>query len=78
MTYTVKPGDTLSEIAKMYETTVEALVASNGIKNPDIIHIGQVLNIPTTNNQLYNAFITCIDAISDLPEFITLCEILGV
>lgn len=31
-----------------------------------------------TNNQLYNAFITCLDAIEDLPEFKQLRELLGV
>lgn len=29
-----------------------------------------------TNNQLYNAIITCIDAIEDLPEFKTLAGLL--
>ena len=77
MTYTVKPGDTLSAIAKQFKTTVEALVASNGIKNPDIIRVGQVLTIPgATPNQLYNALITCMEAIEALPEFKQLCELL--
>lgn len=31
-----------------------------------------------TNNQLYNAFITCLDAIEDLPEFKQLRDMLGV
>lgn len=47
MIYTVKKGDTLSVIAKKNGTTVEALVASNGIKNKDMIFAGQVLKIPT-------------------------------
>lgn len=79
MTYTVKKGDTLSAIARKYDTTVEALVASNGIKDKNIIHVGQVLQIPTikpTNNQLYNALVTCLDAIEDLPEFKTLSGLL--
>lgn len=84
MTYTVKRGDTLTAIAKKFGTTVEALVASNGIKNKDLIYTDQVLQIPVkevqpekpTNIQLYNAFITCLDAIEDLPEFKTLEEIL--
>lgn len=73
ITYTVKKGDTLSSIAKKYDTTVEALVASNGIRNKNIIYVGQVLTIPSpTNNQVYNALVTCLDAIEDLPEFKTL------
>jgi len=42
-TYTVQAGDTLSNIAKQYNTTVAELASLNGIKNPDIIQIGQVL-----------------------------------
>ena len=79
MTYTVKRGDTLSGIAKKHNTTVEALVASNGIKNPNIIKVGQVLTIPgtkPTNNQVYNALVTCLDAIEGLPEFHTLSGLL--
>ena len=85
MTHTVRAGETLSSIAKKYETTVEALVASNGIKNKDIIFAGQLLRIPTkqttkpaANNQVYNALVTCLDAIENLPEFKTLCKMLGV
>ena len=79
MTYTVKKGDCLSVIAKRYNVTEEALVASNGIKNKNLIYVGQVLQIPTNptgNNALYNALITCLDAIEDLPEFKTLSGLL--
>ena len=44
-TYTVKPGDTLSEIAETYNTTVEKLAKLNNIKNVDLIFIDQVLFI---------------------------------
>ena len=44
-TYTVKPGDTLSEIAETYSTTVEKLAKLNNIKNVDLIFIDQVLVI---------------------------------
>ena len=44
-TYTVKPGDTLSEIAETYNTTVEKLAKLNDIKNVDLIFIDQVLVI---------------------------------
>ena len=39
--YIVKKGDTLSDIAYLFGTTVEALVEKNGIKNRDLIYIGQ-------------------------------------
>lgn len=45
VTYTVKKGDTLSAIAKKYDTTVSALVKLNNISNPNYIVVGQVLII---------------------------------
>lgn len=44
-TYVVVKGDTLSDIAKRYKTTVNALATANGIKNPDKIYVGQELRI---------------------------------
>ena len=46
MTHTVKKGDTLSAIAKKYNTTVAELVSANGIKNANVIKVGQVLTVP--------------------------------
>lgn len=48
VTYTVKKGDTLSEIALRYGTTVSALAALNNISNPDYIVVGQTLTISGT------------------------------
>lgn len=45
-TYTVKEGDTLSFIAKKYETTVNKLVALNNLSNPNSIRVGQKLAVP--------------------------------
>lgn len=45
-TYTVVKGDTLSKIAKKYGTTVDTLVKLNGIKNKNLINIGQVIKLP--------------------------------
>lgn len=44
-TYTVKSGDTLSEIAKKYNTTVAKLVKDNNIKNANLIYPGQKITI---------------------------------
>lgn len=43
--YTVKKGDTLSQIAFKYGTSVNAIVKLNNIKNPNLINIGQKLRI---------------------------------
>ena len=48
--YIVKNGDTLSAIARIYNTTYKALAEYNGISNPDLIYPGQVINIPQTNS----------------------------
>lgn len=45
-TYTVQPGDALSEIAARFNMTAGTLAAANCIQNPDIISVGQVLRIP--------------------------------
>lgn len=44
-TYTVKSGDTLSEIAETHNTTVEKLAERNKISNLDFIHVGQVIEL---------------------------------
>ena len=44
-TYTVRPGDTLSGIASRYGTTYQTLAALNGIPNPNLIRVGQVLQL---------------------------------
>jgi LysM repeat protein len=41
--YTVKSGDTLSEIAEKYGTSVDQLVEWNDIEDPDVIQKGQKL-----------------------------------
>lgn len=43
--YTVKPGDTLSELAIIFDTTVENIVRLNNIQNPNLIYVGQRLRI---------------------------------
>lgn len=46
-TYKVKKGDTLSKIAKAHKVTLKKLIAANPqIKNPDLIHPGDIINIP--------------------------------
>jgi LysM repeat protein len=44
--HTVARGDTLGRIAARYGTTISALVSTNGIRNPNLIRVGQVLTVP--------------------------------
>ncbi|MBC8076080.1 MAG: protein kinase [Chloroflexales bacterium] len=44
--YVVQPGDTLSAIAERFGTTVEALLAANGLSDPNRIEVGQTLIVP--------------------------------
>lgn len=46
--YTVVKGDTLSELAQKFGTTVSNLVNLNNIKDPDFIVVGQVLKTDGT------------------------------
>lgn len=43
--YTVKEGNTLTQIALDYGTTVEDIVQINDISNPNLIYVGEVLRI---------------------------------
>ena len=43
--YIVKKGDTLWNIAKEFGSTVDDIVNSNAIENPDVIQIGEKLYI---------------------------------
>ena len=43
--YIVQPGDSLSRIAGQFGTTVEAIAQANDISDPNLIVVGQVLEI---------------------------------
>ena len=44
--YVVKQGDTLSAIARRYNTTYQVLAEYNSISNPNLIYPGQIIKIP--------------------------------
>jgi LysM repeat protein len=46
ITYTVRTGDTLLSIAIQFNTTKQAIMDRNGLRNPDLIRVGQTLIIP--------------------------------
>jgi LysM repeat protein len=45
-TYIVADGDTLWDIAATYSTTVDAIIAANGLANPADLQVGDELIIP--------------------------------
>jgi LysM repeat protein len=49
-TYTVRAGDTLSSIAAKFGTSYQALASLNGIANPNLIYVGQVLRVNGSAN----------------------------
>ena len=52
ITYTVKPGDTLSKIARKYGTTVSNIISLNpSIKNPNLIYPGEIFTIKQSDNE---------------------------
>jgi hypothetical protein len=44
--YTVQVGDNLSQVAAAYGVSVSQLMQANGLQNPNIIYVGQLLIIP--------------------------------
>lgn len=44
--YTVKAGDTLAAIGTRYDVSWKSIASLNGIKDPNLIHVGDVLKIP--------------------------------
>jgi hypothetical protein len=46
VTHTVQAGDTLGRISTEYEVSMEDIMAANGIDNPNLLSVGQVLTIP--------------------------------
>ena len=49
-TVTVKAGDTVSELAQKYNTTVNTIQQLNNLSNPNLIFVGQQLKVNNNNN----------------------------
>jgi LysM repeat protein len=45
--YRVKSGDTLSKIAVNFEASIDDIMRLNGLSDPDLISVGEILFIPT-------------------------------
>lgn len=49
-TYTVVKGDTLSQIAAKFKTTIQAIATANNITDVNLIYVGQKLVIPSPSS----------------------------
>ncbi len=52
-TYTVKKGDTLSEIARRFKLNLDTVISYNNIRDARALRPGAVLNLPNTNGLKY-------------------------
>lgn len=69
----VQPGDTLSHIAQLYQTSVEHLVRRNQINNPNLIHVGQVIEIDgeATTETTEAVAVASTEVASETPDYET-------
>lgn len=44
--YTVRSGDTLASIARRFGSTVSSIASANGIRDPNLVRVGAVLQVP--------------------------------
>ena len=68
ITYKIKKGDTLSEIAKKYGTTVSTLASINNIKDVNKIYAGDTIKIPTNNSSYIEYTIKKGDTLSEIAK----------
>jgi len=54
--YIVQPGDTLSGIAITYGVSIETLLSVNNLLDPDILSVGQIINLPAAPSRSTNSF----------------------
>ncbi len=51
--YRVQPGDTVRFVAQMYGVSPASIAQASGLRNPDLLRIGQVLTVPAQPGWLY-------------------------
>lgn len=64
----VRPSETLTEIADDYDVSVEAIKGANGLTNANMISVGQVLEIPSTEPKIVEYTIRRGDSLSDIAS----------
>ena len=72
ITYTVQKGDTLTKIANKYNSTVDDILKLNPqITNPNVISVGQKIEVPVDSKNLHTGSNTAAPAPTPKPTTIT-------
>ncbi len=66
--YEVRPGDTLSDIARRLGVAVEELAAANGISDPDFIVAGHLLVVPSDGGSATEYVVERGETLTDIAE----------
>ncbi len=64
----VRPGENLYLIAARYNVTVRAIMRANGLRNPNVIYVGQELIIPTATQIAPTATVATAVTATATPE----------
>ncbi|MCS6958968.1 MAG: peptidoglycan DD-metalloendopeptidase family protein [Pseudanabaenaceae cyanobacterium SKYGB_i_bin29] len=78
--YTVRPGDTIEEIAQTFQVSQTELIAHNNLADPNFILVGQELTIPATKPELPSFLPTISQEIAQgkKSELVTLAAMFGI
>ncbi|MGG6296276.1 peptidoglycan DD-metalloendopeptidase family protein [Leptolyngbya sp. AN02str] len=69
-THRVVSGETVDQLARRYNVPRSSLIAANRLSNPNLIRVGQVLNIPTFAESFTPAQPAALDASQAKPEWL--------
>ena len=75
MKYTVSAGDNLITIAKKYQVSLKELMDLNSIKTPNLIYLGQEIDIPEDGEQLESKGLTGSNINAKIEDFINFLEL---
>jgi len=68
LTYKVRRGDTLSEIAQKFNVTVEDIIEANNLRPPYTIYVGQKLKIPVGRTEYKYYRVKSGDTLSEIAQ----------
>src|SRR5438552_7968251 len=51
--HAVAPGETVRSIAELYRVSSATVLAANAIENPDVLHVGEQLVVPSVDGALH-------------------------